>query len=149
MKTTQINVYLHNYIAVKFIINNKQIISEKIFTDIKLFINYFCIWKCKCYFYVNLKFLSKKRHNKFMNKKWIKIFIKYIEKITKQYLLWVLNIKSIIKSYIVKFTENEKKNHYWSSASKTNFKHFFKLKAHWIITQNYYYNWIIKTISEI
>ena len=110
VKITQINIYFCNCTAVKFIMNDKQIISEKKFTDIKLFIDYFCIWECKCYFYVNLKFLSEKRHNKFINREWVKIFMKYIEEITKQYLLWVLNIKCIIKNYVVKFAENEKED---------------------------------------
>ena len=101
IKITQIDVYLCNYIAVKFIINDKQIISKKIFTDIKSFIDHLCIWECKCYFYVNLKSLLKERHNKFINKKWVRVFIKYIEEITKQYLLWISNIKYMIKSYAV------------------------------------------------
>ena len=129
VKTAQINVYFCNYIAVKFIINDKQIILKKIFIDIKLFINHLCIWECKCYFYVNLKSLLKKIHNKFMNREWVRIFIKYIEEITKQYLLWISNIKYIIKSYTVKFAENEKKN-CWFLTSKTDFKHSFKLKIY-------------------
>ena len=36
--------------------------------------------------------------------------MKYIEEITKQYLLWASNIKYIIKNYAVKFAENEKEN---------------------------------------
>ncbi len=34
----------------------------------------------------------------------------YIEKITKQYLLWALDLKYIIKNYAVKFAESEKKD---------------------------------------
>ncbi len=34
----------------------------------------------------------------------------YIEKITKQYQLWALDLKCIIKNYIVKFTESKKRN---------------------------------------
>jgi len=40
----------------------------------------------------------------------VKVFINYIKKITKQYLFWVSDLKHIIKSYVVKFTENKKKN---------------------------------------
>jgi len=40
--------------------------SEKIFTDVKSFIDYICLWKCKCYNYIDLRSLSD-RHDKFMN----------------------------------------------------------------------------------
>jgi len=45
-----------------------------------------------------------------MNWEWVKVFISYVKKITKQYQLWALDLKCIIKSYAVKFAESEKKD---------------------------------------
>jgi len=84
-------------------------IFEKTFTDVKSFINYIHIWKCKCYSHINLRLLSDK-HDKFMNWEWVKVFINYVEKITKQYLFWTSDLKCIIKSYVVKFAESEKRD---------------------------------------
>ncbi len=53
----------------------------------KSFIDYICIWECKYYSYIDLKLLSEGRCNKFMNWEWVKVFMSYIEKITKQYQL--------------------------------------------------------------
>jgi len=110
VQRVQIDVYFYNWTATDFLINSKQTTSEKAFTDVKSFINYIYIWECKCYSYINSKLLSEDRHNKFMNWEWVKVFINYVEKITKQYLLWASDLKCIIKSYTVKFAESEKKN---------------------------------------
>ena len=107
MKT---DIYLCNWTMTNFLINNKSIILKKTFISDKSFINHICIWKYKCYFHVDLKSLLKNRWNKFMNWEWVKVFMKYIKKITKQYLFWASDLKWIIKNYVVKFTENKKKN---------------------------------------
>jgi len=109
VQTVQINVYFYNWTATNFLINDKQMTSEKAFTEVKLFINYIYVWRCKCYSYINLKLLSDK-HNKFINWEWVRVFMNYIKKITKQYLLWTSNLKYIIRSYAVKFAESEKKD---------------------------------------
>jgi len=110
VQTVQTDAYLHNWTATDFLINSKQTISEKAFTDVKLFINYIYVWRCKCYSYVDLKLLSEDRCDKFMNQEWVKVFMSYIEKITKQYQLWASDLKHIIKNHAVKFAKSEKKD---------------------------------------
>ena len=82
---------------------------KKTFIDVKLFINHIHVWECKCYNYIDLRSLSD-RHDKFMNWEWVKVFMNYIKKIMKQYLLWTSDLKHIIKSHVVKFIESEKKD---------------------------------------
>jgi len=109
VQRAQIDIYFYNWTVTDFLIDDKQIIFKKTFTDVKSFIDHICVWECKCYSYIDSRLLFD-RHNKFMNWEWVKIFINYIKKITKQYLFWTSDLKYIIKSYTVKFTENEKKN---------------------------------------
>jgi len=85
VQTVQTNVYFCNWTTTDFLINDKQMTSEKTFTDVKSFINYIYVWKCKCYSYIDSRSLSD-RHDKFMNWEWVKVFINYVKKITKQYL---------------------------------------------------------------
>jgi len=82
---------------------------KKIFIDMKSFIDHIYVWKCKYYNYIDSRLLSD-RHNKFINWEWVKVFMNYIKKITKQYLLWTSDLKCIIKSYVVKFVKSEKKD---------------------------------------
>jgi len=51
VQTAQTDIYFYNWIIIDFLINNKQMISEKTFTDVKSFINYICVWECKYYSY--------------------------------------------------------------------------------------------------
>ena len=44
-----------------------------------------------------------------MNHERVKVFINYINEITKQYWLWASDLKHIMRSYAVKFAKNEKK----------------------------------------
>lgn len=110
VETVQINTYLYNHTATDSMINDKQITLKKVFISVKSFINHLWVWRCKCYFYVDLKSLLKRRQDKFMNREQVKVIVDYIEKTTKQYLLWALNMKCVIKSHTVKFTKNEKKS---------------------------------------
>jgi len=82
VQTVQIDVYFCNWTVIDFLIDDKQTTFEKTFISMKSFINYIYVWRCKCYNYIDLKSLSD-RHNKFMNWEWVKVFINYIEKITK------------------------------------------------------------------
>lgn len=107
-KAAQTDVYLHNCTATDLLINDKQVTSKKAFIEVKLFIDHVRVWEYKCYFYVNSKSLSKNRQNKFMNWEQVRVFMSYSEKTTKQYLLWASDLKWIIKSHAVKFTENKK-----------------------------------------
>jgi len=109
VQTAQINIYFYNWTVTDFLIDDKQITFKKVLISMKSFINYIHVWECKYYSYIDSRSLSDK-HNKFMNWEWVKIFINYIEKIIKQYLLWISDLKHIIKSYIVKFVKSEKKN---------------------------------------
>ena len=73
-------------------------------------IDYIYVWECKCYFFVDSKSLSvRDRQDKFMNCERVRVFMNYIDEITKQYWLWVPDLKHIIRSYAVKFAENEKR----------------------------------------
>ena len=44
-----------------------------------------------------------------MNCERVKVCMNYIDEITKQYQLWVSDLKHIIRNYAVNFAENEKK----------------------------------------
>ncbi len=110
MQAAQTDAYLHNWTATDFLINGKQTTLKKAFIDVKSFINYIHIWECKCYSYIDFKLLSEGRRNKFMNWEWVRVFMNYIEKITKQYQLWASDLKCIIKNHAVKFAESEKKD---------------------------------------
>ena len=68
------------------------------------------MWRCKCYFFVDWKSLSAEdRQDKFMNCERVRVFMNYIDEIMKQYWIWVPDLKCIIRSYTVKFAENEKR----------------------------------------
>ena len=106
----KINIYLHNYTAIEFIIDGQVTTSEKIFIRAKSFIDHIYVWEYKCYFFVDSKSLSvRDRQDKFMNCERVKVFMNYIDEIIKQYWLWTSDLKYIIKSYAVKFAENKKK----------------------------------------
>ncbi len=110
IQAVQTDAYLHNWTATDFLINGKQTTLEKAFTDVKSFINYIHVWECKCYSYVDLKLLPEGRCDKFMNWGQVRVFMNYVEKITKQYQLWASDLKHIIKNHTVKFAESEKKD---------------------------------------
>ncbi len=110
VQAAQTDAYLHNWTVTDFLINDKQTTSEKAFISMKSFINYIYIWECKYYSYVDFKSLSEDRYDKFMNWEWVRVFMNYIEKITKQYQLWASDLKCIIKNHAVKFAESEKED---------------------------------------
>ncbi len=103
------DVYLWNWIIIRFLINEVLSTSKKTFIEIKLSINYVWVWECKCYSYVDLKSLSvENRWDKFMNRDRFDIFMKYVKNINKQYCLWVSDLNRVIKNHAVKFAEDEK-----------------------------------------
>ncbi len=110
MQTVQTDVYLCNWTATDLLIDSKQTTFKKAFTDVKSFINYIHVWECKCYSYIDLKLLSEDRCDKFMNWGQVRVFMSYIEEITKQYQLWASDLKHIIKNHTVKFAESKKKD---------------------------------------
>ncbi len=110
MQTVQTDVYLCNWTATDLLIDSKQTTFKKAFTDVKSFINYIHVWECKCYSYIDLKLLSEDRCNKFMNWEQVRVFMSYIEKITKQYQLWASDLKHIIKNHTVKFAKSKKRD---------------------------------------
>ncbi len=52
------DVYLQNWIIMKFLINEVLMILKKTFIKIKLSIDHVQVWECKCYSYVDFKSLS-------------------------------------------------------------------------------------------
>ena len=109
VQVTETDVYLHNHMAIELIIDSQSTTLKKAFTELKSFINHICVWKCKCYFFVDSKSLSvEDRQDKFMNCERVGVFMSYIDEITKQYQLWVSDLKCIIRSHAVKFAENKK-----------------------------------------
>ncbi len=108
-EVAKINVYLQNWIIMKFLINKVLMILKKTFIKIKLLIDHVRVWECKCYSYVDLKSLSvEDRWDKFMNRDRLDIFMKYVKNINKQYYFWVSDLDRVIKSHAVKFVEDEK-----------------------------------------
>ncbi len=108
-KVAKTNVYLQNWIIMRFLINKALMISKKIFIEIKLSIDYVQVWRCKCYSYIDLKSLSiKDKRDKFMNRNRFNIFMKYVKNINKQYHFWVSDLNWVIKNHIIKFAEDEK-----------------------------------------
>ena len=116
--------------TIEFIIDSQSTTSEKAFTELKSFINHIHTWRCKCYVYVNLRSLSTEdKQNKFMNCERVKVFMKYINEIMKQYQLWASDLKCIIKSYAVKFAENEKRENVNLRLSRQTFNTFSEWKS--------------------
>ncbi len=108
-KVAKTDVYLQNWIIMRFLINEVLMISKKIFIEIKLSIDHVQVWECKCYSYVDLKLLSiKDRRDKFMNRDRFNVFMRYVKNINKQYHFWVSDLDQVIKSHAVKFAEDEK-----------------------------------------
>jgi len=108
VQAAQTDAYLCNWTVTDFLINGKQTTLKEAFIDVKSFINYIHVWGCKCYSYIDFKLLPEGRHDKFMNWGWVRVFMNYIEEITKQYQLWAPDLKCIIKNHTVKFAESKK-----------------------------------------
>ena len=110
VQAVETDVYLHNHTAIRLIIDGQATTSEKTFTEAKSFIDYIHVWECKCYFFVDPKSLSARdRQDKCMNHERVRVFMSYVDEITKQYQLWAPDLKCIIRSHAVKFAENEKR----------------------------------------
>ena len=110
VQAVETDAYLRNHTAIEPIIDGQSTTPKKAFTESKSFINHICVWRCKCYFFVNPKSLSTEdRQDKFMNHERVKVFMNYINETTKQYWLWVPDLKHIIRSHTVKFAENKKR----------------------------------------
>ena len=100
------NIYIYNRTAINPEINNSRIISYKDWRKEKPSINYFCVWRCKCYVYNDLKLLSAGIHqNKFINHKKVEIFLEYSDRTDHQYYIYILDIGSIIWAITVIFNE--------------------------------------------
>ena len=109
VQAAEINTYLHNCTAIELIVDDQSTTFKEAFTELKSFINHICVWECKCYSFVDPKSLPvEDRQDKFMNHERVEVFMNYIDEITKQYQLWVPDLKCIIRSHAVKFAENEK-----------------------------------------
>ena len=109
VQAAETDAYLHNCTAIRLIIDGQSTTSEEAFTELKPFINHIHVWKCKCYFFVDPKSLPVEgRQDKFMNHERVGVFMGYIDETTKQYQLWVSDLKHIIRSHAVKFAENKK-----------------------------------------
>ena len=77
----------------------------------------------------------------------MRVFMSYIDEITKQYWLWMSDLKCIIRSYAVKFAENEKKENVdlklqkqtlntlseWKLVEQSQKKNFTALSEHFIL----------------
>jgi hypothetical protein len=67
------------------------------------------IFGCKYYSYINLKLLpAKGRKDKLVLQRYIYIFIKYIDKTTKQYKVYIPDLQATVRSSIVDFEEETK-----------------------------------------
>jgi len=83
-KAAKTDVYLQNWIIIRFLINEVLTILKKTFIEIKLSIDHVWVWECKCYSHVDLKSLSiKDRWDKFMNKDRLDAFMRYVKDIDK------------------------------------------------------------------
>ena len=110
VQAAETDAYLCNHTVIELIVDDQSTTFKKAFTELKSFINHIHVWKYKCYFFVDPKSLSvKDRQDKFMNCERVRVFMNYINEITKQYQLWVPDLKHIIRSHAVKFAENKKK----------------------------------------
>ncbi len=129
-KVVKINVYLQNWIIIKFLINEVFITLKKIFIKIKFSIDHVQVWKYKCYLYINFKLLLiENRWDKFMNKDKLNIFMKYVKNINKQYHFWISDLDWIIKNHAVKFAEDEKNENMNLQLCKQTFNVFSKWKS--------------------
>ena len=101
------DAYIRNRVSTGLMINENSTIFMKAFIEIKSFIDHIRVWGCKCYVFVNSKFFTRNRKNKFMNKNKFCVFFDYLKKIDTQYLMWISD-REFIKHHKIVFAEKQK-----------------------------------------
>jgi hypothetical protein len=96
-KAAEANIYLQNRLFNKESLQSEIYIFflEEVFINQKKQITtrYIWIFSYKYYFYIDLKLLpAKKKKNKLVLQEYIYIFIGYIDKTTKQYKIYILDL---------------------------------------------------------
>jgi hypothetical protein len=84
---------------------------EEAFTSQKgqISIKHIKIFGCKCYAYVDLKLLlAKGRKDKLMPQGQTCVFIGYVNKTTKQYKVYTLDLRTTVRASVVDFKEETK-----------------------------------------
>ena len=101
------NSYLKNQVIIsRLIINGKVTSLEEAFSNKKPNVDYVRVQGYKYYSYVNLSsLLARTCHDKLIPREREVVFIRYNTNITKQYLIYALDIKAIIKVSLVTFKE--------------------------------------------
>jgi hypothetical protein len=112
-KAAEANIYLQNRIPRgKGLQSETYIFSpEEVFTGWKRQITtrYNRVFGCKYYFYIDPKLLpADRKKDKLILQRYIYIFIKYIDKTTKQYKVYILDLQTIVRASIVDFKEKTK-----------------------------------------
>jgi hypothetical protein len=112
-KAAKADIYLQNRLPRKEGLQSETYIffPEEVFTNWKKKITtrYIRIFGYKYYFYINLKLLpAERKKDKLVLQRYIYIFIGYINKTTKQYKIYILDLQTIVKTSIVDFEEKTK-----------------------------------------
>ena len=102
---------MKNRIIFELIINEKLINLKQIHIELFLSIDYVRVWDYKYIIYINSNFYSMSiRRNKLMLKKRKIMLIRFDSKTTKQYRIYVSNLKRCIKIFIITFFKNVQKD---------------------------------------
>lgn len=109
VEAAETDAYLRNRTATGPLIDGKPTTPEEAFTGQKPSIDHVRVWGCKVYSYVDPKSLPVgSRHDKFMDRARVGVFMGYVDETEKQYRLWAPDLGRIIRSHAVRFSESEK-----------------------------------------
>jgi hypothetical protein len=112
-KAIKADIYLQNRLLKKEGLQSEIYIFflEKVFTSQKRQITtrYIRVFSCKYYSYINPKLLpAERRKDKLVLQKYIYIFIRYIDKTTKQYKVYIPDLQATVRTSIVNFEKKTK-----------------------------------------
>jgi hypothetical protein len=103
------DVYLRNRTATGPEFDGQVVSPIEAYTGQQPSIDHIRVWGCKVYTYMNPKSLPiHGRHNKLMDRGRVGVFLSYMGGTTKNYKVWVPDIKKVIVTSNVNFSEGEK-----------------------------------------
>lgn len=109
VEAAETDAYLRNRTATGPLIDGKPTTPKEAFTGQKPSIDHVRVWGCKVYSYVDPKSLPVgSRHDKFMDRARVGVFMGYVDETEKQYRLWAPDLGRIIRSHAMRFSESEK-----------------------------------------
>jgi hypothetical protein len=103
------DVYLRNRTATGPEFDGQVVSPIEAYTGQQPSIDHIRVWGCKVYTYMNPKSLPiHGRHDKLMDRGRVGVFLGYMDGTTKNYKVWVPDMKKVIVASNVNFSEGEK-----------------------------------------